>query len=102
MITSSSHIITPLLVHTPYDAINGFAPIATNASSENILVLHPSLPANNLQDFISLAKSRPEQLNYATGGVGTLAHLAGALFDIMAEVKMQSPRSPRPVFRAST
>ena len=89
MITSSSHIITPLLAATPYDAIKDFAPVAANASSENILVLHPSLPANNLAEFIRLAKAKPGQLNYATGGVGTLAHLAGALFSIMTNVKMQ-------------
>ena len=89
MITSSSHIITPLLASTPYDAIRDFSPVAANASSENILVLHPSIPAKNLQEFIRLAKANPDQLNYATGGVGTLAHLAGALFCIMTNVKMQ-------------
>ncbi len=89
MITSSSHIITPLLAPTPYDAIKDFSPVAANASSENILVLHPSIPANNLQEFIRLAKANPNQLNYATGGVGTLSHLAGALFCIMTNVKMQ-------------
>ena len=89
MITSSAHIITPLLAPTPYDAVNDFAPVAANATSENILVVHPSVPANNLQEFIRVAKSKPGQLNYATGGVGTLAHLAGALFCIMTDVKMQ-------------
>jgi tripartite-type tricarboxylate transporter receptor subunit TctC len=89
MITSSAHIITPLIAPTPYDAINDFAPVAANASSENILVIHPSLPAKDLQQFIRIAKSSPGQLNYATGGVGTLSHLAGVLFGTMTGVKMQ-------------
>jgi tripartite-type tricarboxylate transporter receptor subunit TctC len=76
MITSSAHIITPLITRTPYDAIDDFAPVAANATSENILVIHPSLPAKDLQQFIRIAKASPGQLNYATGGVGTLAHLA--------------------------
>jgi tripartite-type tricarboxylate transporter receptor subunit TctC len=89
MITSSAHIITPLLAPTPFDAINDFTSVATLATSENMLVVNPSVPAQNLQQFIAYAKSKPGELNYATGGAGTLAHLAGALFDNMAGVKMQ-------------
>jgi len=89
MITSSAHIITPLLTPTPFDAINDFTPVSTLATSENILVVNPSLPVHDLKEFIAYAKSKPGELNYATGGAGTLAHLAGALFEIMTGVKMQ-------------
>ena len=89
MITSSAHIITPLLTPTPYNAVNDFTPIAGNATSETLLVVHPALPVKDLQGFIRLAKARPNELNYATGGVGTLSHLAGAWFDIVTGAKMQ-------------
>ncbi len=55
MNTSSAHIITPLLAPTPYDAIADFAAVTATAISENILVVHPSIPANNLQEFIKVA-----------------------------------------------
>jgi tripartite-type tricarboxylate transporter receptor subunit TctC len=89
MVISTTHVITPLLVPTPYDAIRSFAPVAGNARSELILALHPSVPISNLREFIALAKSKPGQLDYATTGAGSLAHLAGALFSIMTEIKMQ-------------
>ena len=89
MVISTTHVITPLLIPTPYDAVKDFAPVAGNASSELILALHPSVPINNLREFIALARSKPGRLNYATTGAGSLAHLAGALFSMMAGIKMQ-------------
>lgn len=83
------HVILPNLLPTPYDAIKDFAPIATTASSEFILVLHPSVPANNLKEFIALAKSRPGQLNYASSGSGEPTRLAAESFNIVAGVKIQ-------------
>ncbi len=90
LLISSTHIITPLLVPTPYDALNDFAPVAGNASSALMLVVHPSLPAHNLREFIALARSKPGQLDYASTGAGSLAHLAGELFSMMAGIKMQA------------
>ena len=74
MITSSAHIITPMLAPTPFDAINDFTPFATLATSENILVVNPGVPANDLREFTAYAKANPGELNYATGGAGTLSH----------------------------
>ncbi|WP_144139538.1 tripartite tricarboxylate transporter substrate binding protein [Paraburkholderia sp. BCC1884] len=88
LLTSSSHVIIPSLLKLPYDAIKDFTPIATISSSELVLVVHPSVPANTLKEFITLAKSKPGQLNYASGGLGDPNHLAGELFDSMAGVKM--------------
>jgi tripartite-type tricarboxylate transporter receptor subunit TctC len=74
----------------PYDSFKDFAPVANLIKSEFVLVLHPAVPADNLQDFIALAKSRPGQLNYATAGNGNPNHLAGELFNMMAGVRMQA------------
>ena len=89
MLVVSTHVITPLLLSTPYDPIRDFAPVATVDSGELILVLNPSVPANTLQEFIALVKSRPGQFNHATPGSGGITHLAAELFSIMTGVKMQ-------------
>src|SRR5262245_34828197 len=63
-----SHVIVPNLIATPYDPIRDFAALGTIASSHLVLVVHPSLPVKNVQELIVLAKARPGQLNYASGG----------------------------------
>ena len=63
--------------------------MASISKSRHVLVLNPSIAANNLQEFIALAKSKPGQLNYASSGVGTNTHLSGELFDLMTGTKMQ-------------
>ncbi len=71
----------------PYDTFKDFAPIATLTINEHFLVVHPSVPANNLQELIALAKSKPGQLNYASTGTST--HLSSELFNIVAGTKIQ-------------
>jgi tripartite-type tricarboxylate transporter receptor subunit TctC len=89
MFMDSAHVINPSLVpHLPYVAIKDFAPVATLAHTELVLAVHPSVPANNLQEFIALARSRPGQLNYASSGTGSVSHLSSELFNMMAEVKI--------------
>jgi len=89
LLTSNIHVTAPLLVVTPYDPVKDFAPIASIAVSEFVLVVHPSLPVKNLQEFIAYAKSKPGQLDYATPGAGSANHLAVELFNMMTGVKMQ-------------
>ena len=90
MLTAGSHTTNPSLIpYLPYDAIKDFAPVATVTNSENVLVLNLSVPANNLQEFIALAKSRPGLLNYAAVGTGGPQHLAAELFSSMTGVRMQ-------------
>ena len=88
MLVSSTHIITPLLYPTPYDTSRDFAAVATIGTSEFLMVLHPSVPANNLKELIALAKARPGELNHASTGSGTPGRLALDLFNIMAGVKI--------------
>ena len=89
MTTAMDHVIVANLVSTPYDPIKDFAPVATVASSEYVLVVHPSLPASSLRELIALAKSRPGQLNYATSGSGTGNHIATEFFSMLAGIRMQ-------------
>ncbi len=91
LLAASTHVINALLMRDlPYDSFKDFVPVANLIKSEFVLVLHPAVPANNLQQFIALAKSRPGQLNYGTAGNGNPNHLAGELFNMMAGVKMQA------------
>lgn len=77
-----------LLSKMPYDPIRDLAPISQAAVAVNVLVVHPSLPAKSVKEFIALAKSRPNDLNYGSSGSGAADHLAGELFNAMVGVKM--------------
>ncbi len=71
-----------------YDPLRDFAAITLAATSANVLVIHPSVPAYSLKDFIALAKSKPGQLNYASSGNGTTGHLSGELFKTLTGVSI--------------
>ena len=85
----STHAINVTLYSKlPYDPLRDFAPVTLITSVPNVLVLHPSVPAKNVQELIALAKARPGQLNFASGSTGSAGHLAGELFKTMAGVDM--------------
>lgn len=84
-----SHVIVPNMAPTPYDAVRDFAPLGTIATTQLVLVVHPSVPAKNVHELIALAKSKPGQLNYASGGSGTVTHLAGEFFNMQAGIRTQ-------------
>ncbi|MBG9387377.1 Bug family tripartite tricarboxylate transporter substrate binding protein [Caenimonas aquaedulcis] len=89
--TASTHVINSLLIpNLPYDSVKDFQPVALIVRSEFVLVVHPSVPANNLQEFIALAKAKPGVLNYATSGNGNPNHLAGEYFGMVAGVKLNN------------
>ncbi|MBA4327790.1 MAG: ABC transporter substrate-binding protein [Polaromonas sp.] len=72
-----THAVNPLIYpRLPYDPIKSFSPVAWVASVPNILVVHPAVPARTLKELVALAKSKPGQLNYGSGGNGSAAHLA--------------------------
>jgi tripartite-type tricarboxylate transporter receptor subunit TctC len=89
MVTSGTHIITPLLMSAPYDAVKDFTAVATIDRSDYLFVVHPALPANNLKEFIALAKARPGQINYASSAKGSGNHLSAEMFAMRTGVKMQ-------------
>ena len=89
LVTSNTLWLTPLLRDdVPYDPVRDFAPITWTNTQPVILVVHPSLPVHNVKELIALAKAKPDSLNYSTGTSGTLPHLAGELFNIMAGTKI--------------
>lgn len=70
----------------PYDPVNDFAPVILAATTANILVIHPSVPARSVKELIALAKARPGQLNYPSSGVGGVSHLAAHMFSSVAGI----------------
>src|SRR5205814_7566198 len=86
VMTDTSIAVNPSLKPLPYDSINDFAPVSLLATAPVILVAHPSVPAKTLQEFIALAKAKPGELNYASGGIGASTHLGGELLKFVAGV----------------
>ncbi|MCX7139065.1 MAG: tripartite tricarboxylate transporter substrate binding protein [Proteobacteria bacterium] len=80
-----NHALNPKL---PYDFPGEFQPIALVAKAGQVLIVHPSLPARTVREFISLAKARPGHLTYASSGSGTSGHLAMEAFAIEAKIKL--------------
>lgn len=80
LVSSPTIVISPLLyAKLEYDSLRDFVPVARLATVENVMVVHPSVPAKTLKEFIALARSRPGKLNYGSGGAGTTNHLANEL-----------------------
>lgn len=77
-----------LLGKVPFDPINDFAPVVQTTLVTSLLSAHPSLPTGSLKQFVALAKRAPGQVNYATPGVGSVAHLTAELFWNTAGVKL--------------
>jgi tripartite-type tricarboxylate transporter receptor subunit TctC len=87
--TTSIYAILPSLKkNLPYDPVRDFVPISRIATASNVLVVNTSLPANSIAELVQLAKSKPGVLNYASAGVGSPAHLAGEMLNLLAGIKL--------------
>jgi tripartite-type tricarboxylate transporter receptor subunit TctC len=84
--TSALAVRDSLYTKLPYDTLRDFQPVTQVLSQSNVLVVHPSIPARTVQELIAIAKAKPGQLNYGSGGNGTSNHLAGALFQLLANI----------------
>lgn len=90
LFVSSPHSVNPsMYAKLPYDTLRDFAPVSLVALSPYVLVTHPSLPVRGVKDLVALAKKRPDQILYGSGGSGSSAHLSAELFNQMAGVKLR-------------
>ena len=91
MITVSTHGINPSLygARLPFDAIKDFAPITLVAEVKNVVVIHPSIPANGAQELAKYARANPGKISFGSAGSGTSQHLAGELFKMQTGTQMQ-------------
>ncbi|HET8745950.1 MAG TPA: tripartite tricarboxylate transporter substrate binding protein [Ramlibacter sp.] len=86
---SNSNSVAPSLYpKLPYHILNDFTPIIPVANTPLLLTVHPSVPARNVQEFIALAKSKPEGLRFASSGGGSAQHLAAERFQLATGTKM--------------
>jgi tripartite-type tricarboxylate transporter receptor subunit TctC len=83
---SPSIAISPALYKNPGYDMRDIAPVSLVANIPSLLVVHPSVPANNVRELIALARKHPGKLNFGSGGVGTSNHLAGELFKSLAKI----------------
>jgi len=89
MTTTSIYAILPnLRKNLSYDPARDFIPVSRIATASNVLVVNTTLPAKSIAELVQLAKDKPGALNYASAGVGSPAHLAGEMFNLLAGVKM--------------
>ena len=87
--TTAIYAILPnLRKDLPYDPVKDFVPISRIATASNVLVVNNALPAKNIAELVKLAKEKPGALNYASAGVGTPAHLAGEMLNLLADIKV--------------
>lgn len=86
--TSSTHSVAPNFGNLPYDTVKDFTPVAHLGGSELLLLLDPNLGVTSLSDVMTLAKTKPEALSYASNGAGTIGHLVFELLSIQAGVTM--------------
>jgi tripartite-type tricarboxylate transporter receptor subunit TctC len=89
LITSSAYVVNPgLYAKIPYDPYTDFAPIAELGTSPNVILIDPKLGVNSIPDLIARAKANPDELNYASPGIGTTPHLSAELFKIVGGVQI--------------
>jgi tripartite-type tricarboxylate transporter receptor subunit TctC len=81
MVVSTSYVVNPsLYAKVPYDPFKDFAPVTLAATTPNVLLVHPSIPANNLKELIAFLKDNNGKYSYAHSGIGTTSHLSGEMF----------------------
>lgn len=89
MMVNSQHVINPAVYKAlPYDTLRDFVGIALVAEAPSVVVVTPKLGVRTLKDFIALAKQKPDAINYASSGIGSQTHLAGAYFASQAGISM--------------
>ncbi|HSE00513.1 MAG TPA: tripartite tricarboxylate transporter substrate binding protein [Burkholderiales bacterium] len=87
MMNAPGHATNPALLKLNFDSINDFAFVTLLAESQNLLVVHPSLPVRSVKELIALSKKRPGEINYGSSGIGATPHLSGELFQYMTGIK---------------
>jgi tripartite-type tricarboxylate transporter receptor subunit TctC len=88
LMAGAGHTINASLYKLPYDTVTDFAPVTPVATGSYVLVVHPSVPVRSVQELIALAKSKPGQLSFGSGGIGGAPHMAVALLTSMAGIDM--------------
>jgi tripartite-type tricarboxylate transporter receptor subunit TctC len=86
--TAAAHTVTPAATKVPYDGIADFEFVGMVANVPNVMTVHPSLAAQNVKEFIALAKAQPGKLSYVSAGLGSSPHIGGEMFKHAAHIDM--------------
>ena len=87
LLNAAGHATNPALMKLSFDPVRDFAFITLVAESQNLLVLHPSVPARTVKELIAVSKKRPGEINFGSSGIGTTPHLSAELFQYMTGAK---------------
>jgi len=87
LMNAPGHATNPALIKLNFDPIKDFSFITLLAESQNLLVVHPSLPVKSVKELVALSKKRPGDINYGSSGIGTTVHLSAELFQYMTHIK---------------
>ncbi|MBM3340641.1 MAG: tripartite tricarboxylate transporter substrate binding protein [Betaproteobacteria bacterium] len=88
MMLSATTVVHPLLYKSRFDIVRDFAPIAQVTSQGYVLVVHPSIPAKSVAEFVQHLKANPDKVNFSSSGIGSLIHMSGELFKIATGTQM--------------
>jgi tripartite-type tricarboxylate transporter receptor subunit TctC len=99
LVAPTNAINATLYENLNFNFIRDIAPVASIIRSPNVMLVHPSIPAKTVPEFIAYAKANPGKINMASGGVGTSVHMSGEMFKMMTGVNMVHVRAGG-VFRA--
>lgn len=88
LLVSSSHATGPALRKLSYDPVADFAAVSLVAVGANVLIANPKLPVQSMAELLKLARQKPGQLNFASGGTGSVTHLSGELLRFMAGIEL--------------
>src|SRR5688500_1106225 len=87
---AASHATSPSMYkNLPYDPVRDFAPVTLVAVVTNVLIVHPVVPAKSVKELIALARARPGELVFGSGGMGAITHLGGEIFKQLAGVELR-------------
>ena len=88
MMTSATTVVHPLLYKSRFDILRDFAPVAQVTAQGYVLIVHPSIPAKSVPEFVQHLKANPGKLNYSSSGIGSPIHMSGELFKIATGTSM--------------
>ncbi len=88
MMISATTVVHPILYNSRFDVVRDFAPISQATAQGYVLVVHPSIPANTLGEFVQHLRANPDKLDYSSSGIGSLIHMSGELFKIATGTRM--------------
>jgi tripartite-type tricarboxylate transporter receptor subunit TctC len=88
MMISATTVVHPLLYSSRFDIVRDFAPLAQVTAQGYVMVVHPSIPAKSVAEFVQFLRANPDKINFSSSGIGSLIHMSGELFKIATGTHM--------------